>query len=54
MFVFAVIGVIVFPIKIAYLPFCLFVVLLPNQKFYGRQGSIFKIIFCEYLYYSFA
>ena len=45
MFVFAVIGVIVFPIKIAYLPFCLFVVLLPNQKFYGRQGSIFKIIF---------
>jgi len=42
---FVLIGIIVFPIKYAYLPFCLFVLLLPEKKFGWRHVRIIKVVF---------
>lgn len=41
---FGVIGIIVFPIKYAYIPFCVLIVLLPNKKFCYKRAKIAKIV----------
>jgi uncharacterized membrane protein len=46
---FAVMGILVFPIKYAYIPFCAFVLLLPNKKFGNQNANIIKatlIVIC--------
>lgn len=51
---FLIIGIIVFPIKYAYLPFCIFVVMLPNQKFGWKHANIMKAAFvCICLAFAF-